>query len=75
MSRRAKLASTNSEYATDKRACRWDSHGVKSVVFEGFDDVWQLLLFLNVQTFNGRFQELPFLAVWDTIQQREVVHN
>lgn len=36
---------------------------------DGFDDFRKLLVLTNVQTLDCRFQELPFLVEWDTIQR------
>lgn len=39
------------------------------LMFDGFDDVVQLLVLTSVQTLDCRFQELPFLVERDTMQR------
>ena len=39
-------------------------------MIDRLDDVGQFLILMDVQAFDGGFQELPFLVEWDTMKRK-----
>lgn len=67
----AESAFIRSKYAISSDHSRQDTPSVEAcLIFDDFDDVGELPIFVNVQTFDGWLQKLPLLVEGDTVQER-----